>query len=149
MTYVAETASVVYQSQMSHGKHRNFEISTAEEFIAAITQHIPPKGYQMGPRLPPDRNSNQVPDERKRGMLRPDEEVEARPMDRLRVLDLSRHSPSLASRKDPLSQSTAGRYEESRSFSTSEVRSRLKRVESTFERLRGGRPKRGPIRKGL
>jgi hypothetical protein len=48
MTYVAETASVVYQSQMSHGTaKKNFEIFTAEEFIAAITQHIPSKGYQM------------------------------------------------------------------------------------------------------
>lgn len=41
MTYVAEIASVVYQSQTDQGTHKkNFEIFAAEEFIAANTQHI-------------------------------------------------------------------------------------------------------------
>jgi hypothetical protein len=33
---------------MSHGGNKkNFEIFTPEEFIAAITQHIPDKSFQM------------------------------------------------------------------------------------------------------
>jgi hypothetical protein len=33
---------------MTHGKNRkNFSISSAEEFIAAITQHIPKKSFQL------------------------------------------------------------------------------------------------------
>jgi hypothetical protein len=33
---------------MTHGKNKkNFELSTAEEFIAAITQHIPEKSFEM------------------------------------------------------------------------------------------------------
>ena len=48
MTYVAESGTVLYHSRLGHGKNkRNFELFTAEEFIAAITQHIPPKSYQM------------------------------------------------------------------------------------------------------
>ena len=48
MTYVTESGTVLYQSKLGHGKNkRNFELFTAEEFIAAITQHIPPKSYQM------------------------------------------------------------------------------------------------------
>ncbi len=33
---------------MTHGKNKkNFEVYTAEEFIAAITHHIPEKSFQM------------------------------------------------------------------------------------------------------
>ncbi len=33
---------------MTHGKNKkNFEVYTAEDFIAAITQHIPQKSFQM------------------------------------------------------------------------------------------------------
>ncbi len=34
---------------MTHGNNskKNFEVYTAEEFIAAITQHIPEKSFQM------------------------------------------------------------------------------------------------------
>ncbi|MCP5007724.1 MAG: hypothetical protein GY941_27880 [Planctomycetes bacterium] len=38
----------IYQSKMTPGKNKkNFQIYTAEEFIAAITQHIPEKSFQM------------------------------------------------------------------------------------------------------
>ncbi|PIS36102.1 MAG: hypothetical protein COT35_13035 [Nitrospirae bacterium CG08_land_8_20_14_0_20_52_24] len=48
MTYVEETGHVIYQSKMTHGKNRkNFEVYEAEAFIAAITQHIPQKSFQM------------------------------------------------------------------------------------------------------
>jgi hypothetical protein len=47
ITYHDETGTVVYRSQMSHGKNKkNFQIYTAEEFIVAITQHIPEKSFQ-------------------------------------------------------------------------------------------------------
>ena len=39
---------VTYRSKMTHGKNKkNFAIMPAEEFIAAITQHIPDKNFQL------------------------------------------------------------------------------------------------------
>jgi hypothetical protein len=45
--YNAENGTVIYRSRMHAKTKRNFEIFSAEEFIAAITQHIPDKGFQM------------------------------------------------------------------------------------------------------
>ncbi len=56
LTYNEKTNAVSYQlklvlnsySVMTPGKNKkNFQIYTAEEFIAAITQHIPEKSFQM------------------------------------------------------------------------------------------------------
>ncbi len=48
MTYNEETTSIIYHSKMTHGKNKkNFSMYTAEEFIAAITHHIPEKSFQM------------------------------------------------------------------------------------------------------
>ena len=48
LTYTNEPATVIYRSKMGHGNDsKNFEVYTAEEFIAAITQHIPEKSFQM------------------------------------------------------------------------------------------------------
>ena len=49
LTYTNETATVIYRSKMSNGNNnkKNFEVYTAEEFIAAITQHIPEKSFQI------------------------------------------------------------------------------------------------------
>lgn len=48
MTYVEETDHVIYQAKMTHGRNRkNFEVYNAAAFIAAITQHIPQKSFQM------------------------------------------------------------------------------------------------------
>jgi len=41
MVYNAENGTVIYRSRMHAKTKRNFEIFSAEEFIAAITQHIP------------------------------------------------------------------------------------------------------------
>ena len=42
LTYTNSTGMVTYRSKMTHDKNKkNFAISTAEELIAAITQHIP------------------------------------------------------------------------------------------------------------
>ena len=47
MTYNDENGTVIYRSKMTHGKNKkNFNAYTAEEFIAAITQHIPEKSFQ-------------------------------------------------------------------------------------------------------
>lgn len=46
--YVEETETVLYRSKMSHGKNKkNFEVFDPLEFIAAITQHIPEKSFQL------------------------------------------------------------------------------------------------------
>jgi hypothetical protein len=48
MTYNDKSGTVIYRSKMTHGRNRkNFNAYTAEEFIAAITQHIPEKSFQM------------------------------------------------------------------------------------------------------
>ena len=48
ISYNDDTGMVVYRSKMTHGKNKkNFKIFTAEEFIAAITQHIPNKSFQL------------------------------------------------------------------------------------------------------
>ncbi len=47
MVYNAENGTVIYRSRMHAKTKRNFEIFSAQEFIAAITQHIPDKGFQM------------------------------------------------------------------------------------------------------
>ncbi len=48
LTYNEDTVTVIYHSKMTHGKNKkNFSVYTAEEFIAAITQHIPEKSFQM------------------------------------------------------------------------------------------------------
>ena len=93
MTYVAESATVLYRSYLGHGRNkRNFELFTAEEFIAAITQHIPPKGYQMACYF--GGYSNRARGERKkRRMLRPDHEPEAARSKDVTVLDVSDYDP--------------------------------------------------------
>lgn len=48
ITYIEKSGKVIYHSKMQKGKNRkNFMVYTAEEFIAAITQHIPKKSFQM------------------------------------------------------------------------------------------------------
>ena len=48
ITSIEDTGKVLYRSGMTHGSNKkNFEIFTAEQFIAAITQHIPDKHFQM------------------------------------------------------------------------------------------------------
>jgi len=48
MTYNEQTRTVIYRSKMTHGKNRkNFQVFEADEFITAITQHIPEKSFQL------------------------------------------------------------------------------------------------------
>ena len=50
--YVEKTGKVIYRTGRMQGKHKhdqnrkNFSVYDAEEFIAAITQHIPEKSFQ-------------------------------------------------------------------------------------------------------
>lgn len=46
MTYNEQTGSVIYHSKQNHNTKRNFEVFSAEDFIGAITQHIPDKYFQ-------------------------------------------------------------------------------------------------------
>ncbi len=48
INYNENTGMVTYRLKMIRGKNKkNFSISTAEEFIAAITQHIPDPNFQL------------------------------------------------------------------------------------------------------
>ena len=47
LSSITGNGTVIYRSRMHAKTKRNFEIFSAEEFIAAITQHIPDKGFQM------------------------------------------------------------------------------------------------------
>jgi hypothetical protein len=42
----AETGTVIYRSRKHANTKRNFEVFSAADFIGAITQHIPDKGFQ-------------------------------------------------------------------------------------------------------
>ncbi len=46
--YVEKTQKVIYQGKMKKGKDRkNFEVFSALDFIASITQHIPDRFSQL------------------------------------------------------------------------------------------------------
>jgi hypothetical protein len=47
MTLKSPTDMVIYRSRLNAKINRNFEVFTATDFLAAITQHIPDKGAQM------------------------------------------------------------------------------------------------------
>ena len=48
MTYNEQMGTVIYRSKMTCGRNRrNFELFSAVDFIAAITQHIPEKNFQL------------------------------------------------------------------------------------------------------
>jgi len=90
--YIEKTSTVIYHSKMNHGKNKNFEVYKAEEFIAAITQHIPEKSFQMvryygwysnkkrGMRL-------------KQGIHRPGDESLTGPNKNVKTIDVSEYQP--------------------------------------------------------
>jgi hypothetical protein len=47
MTLESPANTVIYRSRLNAKINRNFEVFTASDFLAAITQHIPDKGAQM------------------------------------------------------------------------------------------------------
>gem|GEM_PF-2669976 len=46
MTWNESTQKVIYRSKRSWHTIQNFKIFTAVDFIAAVVEHIPPKGQQ-------------------------------------------------------------------------------------------------------
>ena len=46
ITWNASTQTVIYRSKRHHNTKRNFEIFKATDFLAAVIDHIPPKGQQ-------------------------------------------------------------------------------------------------------
>ena len=46
MTYNEKTNTVIYRSKQDYHSKCNFKVFSAEDFIAAITQHIPAHGFQ-------------------------------------------------------------------------------------------------------
>ena len=94
ITYFEDTGKVLYRSAMTHGSNKkNFEIFTAEEFIAAITQHIPDKNFQMVRYY--GFYSNRSRGERnKAGLLRPgDQPAPSAQSPDVTVLDVSDYKP--------------------------------------------------------
>ena len=48
LRYDTGDSAVIYRSKMTHGKNkRNFQVFPPLEFIAAITQHIPERSFQL------------------------------------------------------------------------------------------------------
>ena len=92
LTYVEETGTVIYKSKMTHGQSKkNFEVYTAEEFIAGITQHIPEKSAQMVRYYGWYSNKSRGM-RRKQGINRPgDESVETKAD--VEIIDVSEYNP--------------------------------------------------------
>jgi hypothetical protein len=95
ITCVEDTGKVLYRSGMTHGQNKkNFEIFTPEEFIAAITQHIPDKHFQIVSYY--GWYSSRSRGERiKAGLFRPGDEATSSAVTVLNVSDRQpRHVPS-------------------------------------------------------
>jgi hypothetical protein len=92
MTHVADTSTVTYRSERSHGKHKkNSEVFDAPALIAAVTRHILPKSFQMVWYY--GRYSNRARSERKKlGLLKPGADVEQIQEDT--PLDVADHRPA-------------------------------------------------------
>jgi hypothetical protein len=91
LTYNEETGTVIYHSKMTHGKNKkNFEVFAAEEFIAAITQYIPEKSFQMVRYY--GWYSNRSRGEREKGVQRSGDALAPKPA-RVEVLDVSDYKP--------------------------------------------------------
>ncbi|KAA3593402.1 MAG: transposase [Candidatus Scalindua sp. AMX11] len=92
LTYNEKTNTVIYQSKMTPGKNkRNFQIYTPEEFIAAITQHIPEKSFQMVRYYGWYSNKSRGV-RKKQGILKPGESPEQGPVN-IEIIDVSDYKP--------------------------------------------------------
>ncbi len=95
LTYNTKTGTVIYHSKMTQGNNKkNFEVYTAEEFIAAITQHIPEKSFQMIRYY--GRYSNKSKGMRlKQGILRPGDEPVNEADNNVEIIDFPTTGQSL------------------------------------------------------
>jgi len=94
LTYINETGTVIYRSKMSHGNNnkKNFEVYTAEEFIAAIAQHIPEKSFQMVRYYGWYSNKSRGI-RKKQGAERSSDEPVAKPDKDIEIIDVSDYQP--------------------------------------------------------
>ena len=93
LTYNRETGTVIYRSKMSQGKSKkNFQIYTAEEFIAAITQHIPEKSFQMVRYYGWYSNKSRGLRE-KQGIATTGDDSQEKPEDHVEIIDVSEYKP--------------------------------------------------------
>jgi len=94
ITYIEDTGKVLYRSAMTHGSNKkNFEVFSAQEFIAAITQHIPDKHFHMV-RYYGWYSSRSRGERIKAGLFRPgDEPGSSAVTPEVTVLDVSDHRP--------------------------------------------------------
>jgi hypothetical protein len=91
LTYNEQTGMVIYHSKMTHGRNKkNFDVFDAEEFIAAITQHIPQKSFQMVRYY--GWYSNRSRGEREKGVHRTGEQLAPKPAE-VEVLNISAYKP--------------------------------------------------------
>ena len=89
LTYNEESGMVVYKSKMTHGHNKkNFAVMPAADFIAAITQHIPDKNFQMARYY--GWYSNRMRGERRKAAL---SAAEVDPVTELEVIDVSGYKP--------------------------------------------------------
>ena len=93
LNYVEETGTVIYHSKMTSGKNKkNFVVYKAEDFIAAICQHIPEKSFQMVRYYGWYSNKSRGM-RRKEGILKPgDETLPEVPAD-VDIIDVSEYNP--------------------------------------------------------
>jgi len=93
VTYNDETVAVIYRSGMSHGKNKKtFQIYTAEEFIAAITQHIPEKSFQMVRYYGWYSNKSRGL-RKKQGIAIPGDDSQKKPEEHVEIIDVSEYKP--------------------------------------------------------
>ena len=116
LTYNQEAGTVIYRSKMSQGKSKKStdaplgvstptQIYTAEEFIAAITQHIPEKSFQMvrystlviimsGEDARPTSYSNKSRGLRKnQGIAMTGDDSQEKPEEHVEIIDVSEYKP--------------------------------------------------------
>ncbi|MFO0795342.1 MAG: transposase [Candidatus Brocadiaceae bacterium] len=83
----------MYRSKMTQGKNKkNFQVYTAEEFIAAITQHIPEKSFQMIRYYGWYSNKSRGLRE-KQGNLIPDDQPLDETAEAIKIIDVSEYKP--------------------------------------------------------
>jgi len=94
LRYDTGDSAVIYRSKMTHGKNkRNFQVFPPLEFIAAITQHIPERSFQLvryygwySNRMRGDRTKQEEREKEKR-------EGEGATAENSKIIDIRNHKP--------------------------------------------------------
>ena len=92
--YVEKTQKVIYQGRMKKGKNRkNFEVYSALEFIAAITQHIPNKFSQLSRYFGFYSNRSRGMRAKAEQMEQTQETAEEKNKEGVNIIDVSKYQP--------------------------------------------------------